>query len=138
MDTAVRTKPGGRKASAPHGARCAGRTLSLALRPRRSSAPGCTRRGLRRRPGWPVAPRPELLLITAERAGGGAWRGADWARAPPRPAPPTPRDWLRTRKDRALAPRPRPPMGAPARPDRRTAFDQSGRKEARACGPGES
>lgn len=46
-------------------------------------------------------------------------------------------DWLRTRKDRALAPRPRRPMGVPARPDGRAALHQWGRKEAGSCGPGE-
>lgn len=67
MDTAVRTKPGERKASAPNCARCAGRTLRPPPPgpPQAPPAPSCITRGLQRRPSRPGAPGPELLLITA-------------------------------------------------------------------------
>lgn len=67
MDTAVRTKPGGRKASAPDCARCAGRTWSppAPRPPQAPPAPPLHHAGIAKAARRPGAPGPELLLITA-------------------------------------------------------------------------
>lgn len=92
-----------------------------------ASAPPCSRCSALTRPlPTPKSPQaPRSLYSIYHRS----WSGA-------RPAHPH-GDWLRTRKDRALASRPLLPMGAPAWPDGRASFHQWGLGKARSCGPGE-